>query len=243
MLRAADGRVSIEDSVEIPRAATGRDLRDHYVDDIPRLTLGLLHVRRNAVWLGPLELLRFAPAKVSSHAVEWPIEGGILARAPGGRFRIEASRGRLVASVEDYRPQLPLPVYRLTQLPIHHLLIRLHLLRAHGREPSPGLPAPRHDRVRAAMIDLALCTALTGIVSRRSRLSLFMGISAAYHLACWTTSGRTLGGVVMRQRVVSFDGSRPTLGQSIVRLLALPFGWARGRPLHDDAACTDVVMD
>jgi uncharacterized RDD family membrane protein YckC len=93
------------------------------------------------------------------------------------------------------------------------------------------------------MIDLALCTALTGIVSRRSRLSLFMGISAAYHVVCWSTSGRTLGGLVMRQRVVSVDGSRPTVGQSIVRLLALPFGWARGLPIHDEAACTDVIRN
>jgi hypothetical protein len=241
VLRINDGRVSVEDSVEIPRAATGQELRDNYMADIPRLTFGLLHVRRGSVWLGPLELLRFGPANVRAHAVEWPIEGGILAGAPGGRFCIEAARGRLVASVEDYRPQIPLPLYRLTQLPIHHTVIRLHLLRVHGREPSPGLPASRQDRMKAAMIDLALCTALTGIVSRRSRLSLFMGISAAYHVACWTTSGRTLGGVVMSQRVVAVDGSRPTAGQSIVRLLALPFGWARGRPIHDDAACTDVV--
>jgi hypothetical protein len=243
VLRVTDGRVSVEDSVAIPRAATGKDLRDRYEEDVPRLTLGLLRVRRNSVWLGPLEVLRFGPARVTAHAVEWPIEGGILAREMGGRFRIEAGRGRLVASVEDFSPLLPLPLYRLTQLPIHHMFVRLHLLRVRGREPSPGPPAPRQDRIRAAMIDLALCTALTGIVSRRTRLSLFMGISAAYHVACWSTSGRTLGGLVMRQRVVSVDGSRPTIGQSAVRLLALPFGWARGRPVHDDAACTDVIKD
>ena len=91
------------------------------------------------------------------------------------------------------------------------------------------------------MVDLALCTVLTGVISKRPRVSLFFGIAAAYHVTCWSTSGRTLGGLVMRQRVVSLDGLRPTIGQSLVRLLALPVGWARGRPVHDEAAGTTVV--
>jgi hypothetical protein len=243
VVRVTDGRVSVEDSVEIPRAATGRQLRDHYVEDIPALTFGLVHVRRSSVWLGPLELLRFGPAKVTPHAVEWPIEGGILARAPGGRFRIEAARGHLLASVEDYRPRLPIPLYRLTQLPIHHLFIRLHLLRVRGTEPSPGVGAPARDRWRAAMVDLALCVTLTGLVSKRSRPRALLGVAAAYHIACWRIGGRTLGGLVMRQRVVSLDGSRLTVGQSLVRFLALPFGWGQGRPVQDEVAGTTVVKD
>ena len=241
VLRVTDGKVLVEDSVDGPREASGRQLRDRYEEDVPALTFGLLHVHRGSVWLGPFEMLRFGDAKVTPHAVEWPIEGGILARAPGGRFRIEAARGRLVASVEDYRPRLPLPLYRLTQLPIHHLFIRLYLLRIRGPEPSPSVAARSQDRWRAAMVDLALCTVLTGVISKRPRLALFLGVAAAYHVTCWSTSGRTLGGLVMRQRVVSLDGSRPTVGQSLVRLLALPVGWARGRPVHDAAAGTTVV--
>ncbi|GAC1475888.1 MAG: hypothetical protein PVSMB3_16450 [Candidatus Dormibacteraceae bacterium] len=245
MLRVTDGRVSTEDSVTVPRgrARTGGQLRDHYIDGIPALTLGLVHERRNSLWLGPFELLRFGPPRVTAHAVEWPIEGGLLTRARGGRFRLDARGGRVVAAVEDYRPRLPLPLYRLTQLPIHHLLIRLHLLRLHGGKPAPGIPAPSRDRMRAAMVDVALCTVLTGVISKRPRASLFLGIAAAYHVTCWSTAGRTLGGLVMRQRVLAIDGRRPTVGQSLVRLLALPFGWARGRPVHDGAAGTTVVED
>ena len=243
VLRVTDGRVSVEDSVAIQHATTGSELRESYLEDVQKLSAGLIRVRGSVLSVGPIELLRFGNAKVTRHAVEWPIEGGILARAAGGRFRIEADRGRLVASVEGYRPRLPLPLYSVTQLPIHHLLIRLHLLRVRGRDPLPGVAASSHDRWRSAMVDLALCVALTGLIRKRPRVRAFLGVAAAYHVTCWSTSGRTLGGLVMRQRVVSLDGSRPTIGQSLVRLLALPFGWARGRPVQDDAACTAVVKD
>jgi hypothetical protein len=243
VLRVADGRVAVEDSVATERAPTGSELRDGYLEDVQKLSAGLIRVRGSVLHVGPFELLRFGGAKVTRHAVEWPIEGGIAARLPGGRFRIESDGGRLVASVEGYSPLLPLPLYRVTQLPIHHLLIRLHLLRVRGREPLPGVAASPQDRWRAAMVDLALCVALTGVIGKRPRVRALLGVAAAYHVTCWSTSGRTLGGLVMRQRVVSLDGSRPTIGQSLVRLLALPFGWARGRPVQDDAARTTVVKD
>jgi hypothetical protein len=238
-----DVRVSVEDSVQIPHAATGRQLRDGYLRDVPKLTAGLLRVHGTALYVGPIEVLRFGQPKVTPHAVEWPIDGGLLARAPGGRFRIEAGGARLVASVEDYRPRLPIALYRLTQLPIHHLFIRIHLLRVRGAEPAPGAPAPMRNRWRAAMVDLALCVTLTGVISQRPRFRALLGVAAAYHVACWSISGRTLGGIVMRQRVVSVDGSRLTVGQSIVRFLALPFGWAQGRPAQDEASGTTVIKD
>jgi hypothetical protein len=237
-----DGQVSIEDSVASPRATTGGRLRDAYMHDIHALTLGLVRVRGDSLFVGPLELLRFGPAKVTRFAVEWPIEGGITACAPGGRFRIEAARGRLVASVDGYRPRLAWPLYALTQLPIHHVVTRLHLLRVRGREPAPGVAAASSDRFSAAAVDVALCATLAGLVGKRPSLKMLLGITAAYHVASWSISGRTLGGLVMGQRVVAVDGSLPSVGQSVVRLLALPIGWITRRPVHDELAATDVIV-
>ena len=243
VLRVTDGQVSTEDSVALPRAPSGRQLRDGYLHDIRGLTLGLVRVRGSSLYFGPIELLRFGPATVTRSAVEWPIEGGITARAAGGRFRIEAAPGRLVALVDGYRPRLPLPLYAVTQLPIHHLITRLHLLRVRGREPAPGVAAASVDRLRAAAVDVAFCLTLGELAGKRPRFRMLLGIAAAYHVACWSISGRTLGGLVVGQRVVAVDGSRPSVGQSVVRLLALPIAWVRGRPDHDQLAGTEVIVD
>src|SRR5207302_125223 len=149
------GRVSVQDSIAVTRQLTGERLREAYLQDVSKLTLGLVRIRRTSVFVGPIEVLRFGPPKLTRNSVEWPIEGGITAGAPGGHWRIEMDNGRVVASVKDYRPRLPLPLYAISQLPIHHLVIRLHLLRLRGREPQPGIPASRDDRLRAAAVDLA----------------------------------------------------------------------------------------
>jgi uncharacterized RDD family membrane protein YckC len=243
VVHVKDGQVSTQDSVAISRELTGGELRDGYLHDIQDLTLGLVHARGSSLYLGPVELLRFGPATVTAAAVEWPIEGGITTRAPGGTFRIEAARGRVSASVDGYRPRLPLPLYGLSQLPIHQLLIRLYLLRVRGREPAPGVTAAPEDRIRAAAVDIAFCLTLAGLAGRRRRLPMLLGVAAAYHIACWSTSGRTLGGLVMRQRVVAVDGSRPTVMQSAFRLLALPLAWLARRPVHDELAGTEVITD
>jgi hypothetical protein len=243
VLRVEDGDVSTDDSVASSRTPTGRELRDGYLEDIQDLTFGLVRARGSSLYIGPFELLRFGPATVTDHAVEWPIAGGIMARAPGGRFRIEAAGGRLVASMERYRPSIPLPLYALTQLPIHHLLTRLHLLRVRGREPAPGVTATRRDRFRAAAVDVAVCATLAGVTGARPRLRTLLGIAAIYHVACWSISGRTLGAMVVGQRVVAADGSRPTITQSAFRLLALPLSWLTDRPVHDHLAGTEVVVD
>jgi uncharacterized RDD family membrane protein YckC len=91
------------------------------------------------------------------------------------------------------------------------------------------------------MVDLALCTLLTGVITKRPRIRVLIAVAAAYHVTCWSTAGGTLGGLLIRQRVVAIDGAKPTVGQSLVRLLALPFGWARGRPVQDEASGTTVV--
>ena len=97
VVHVKDGQVSTQDSVAISRKLTGSELRDGYLGGIQDLTLGLVRVRGNSLCVGPLELLRFGRATVTSSAVEWPIEGGITAREPGGTFRIEDGDGRITA--------------------------------------------------------------------------------------------------------------------------------------------------
>jgi hypothetical protein len=240
-MRWIDGRVAVEDSVAMPNHVAGRTLRDTFWLDIPALTLGLVRTRDNSLWFGPIELLRFGPAKVTRSSVQWPIEGGLLARAPGGTLRIEALYGRLVASVEGYRPLLPRILYALTQLPVHHMWTRLHLLRVRGRQPAPGRKADEANRLAAAAIDIGICVALAAVIGRRRRIRVALAVAAGYHLACWTLSGRTLGGALMRQRVVAVDGSGLTAGQAIVRLASLPLAALRMRNVHDEIAGTDVV--
>jgi hypothetical protein len=235
--------VAIDDSVAMPHAITGKALRDSYWADIPALTLGLVRVRDSSLHFGPVELIRFGRPKVTQSSVQWPIEGGLLARAPGGHLRLERLYGRLVASVEGYRPMLPRFVYVLTQLPIHRLWTRLHLLRVHGRQPAPGIPADPGRRLAAAAIDLGLCVALTAVIGRRKRGRLLIGVATGYHLACWSISGRTLGGALLKQRLLSVDGSGLSAGQAIVRLALLPVALVRRRGVHDEIAGTEVVAD
>jgi RDD family len=242
-MRWGDGQVSTQDSVAIARTPSGTELRDGYLRDIQELTLGLVRVHGSSLYVGPLELLRFGPATVTESSVEWPIEAGVLARAPGGYLRFEVVGNRLVASVDGYRPLLPLPVYALTQLPVHRLLTRLHLLRVRGPEPAPGVAATRDNRVRAAAVDVAFCLTLSHVAGRRTTLRTFLGTAAVYHVVCWSISGRTLGGLVQGQRVVAVDGSRPTVMQSLVRLVALPLAWITRRPIHDELAGTEVIVD
>jgi hypothetical protein len=152
--------------------------------------------------------------------------------------------GRLVASVEDYQPRLPRALYVLTQLPVHHLWTRLHLLRVRGRQPAPGVPADPGRRLRAAAIDAGVCLALAAVIGRRRRgIPVLFAIAAGYHVACWSLSGRTLGGAVMRQRVVAADGSGLSAGQAIVRLASLPLAVVLWRNVPDEIAGTDVVAD
>ena len=220
-----DGAVSTRAEVGIASRLTGGQLRDAYVETLPAVTFGLVKVRNNAVTLGP-------------------IEGGLLARRAGGRWRIQAADGRVVATASGYNPRLPRPIYVLTHLQVHQLFTRLYLLRLRGREPAPGPPAGPRDRRRAAMIDVAFCFTLAGFIGRRRRrLRRTLVIAAAYHVACWSISGRTLGGLVMRQRVVAVDGSRLTPAQAIFRLALLPAYWITRRPLQDELASTEVITD
>jgi hypothetical protein len=225
------------------RPVSGRELRESFFLDMPRLTLGLVSTRGSSLFLGPLEVFRFGPAKTTRSSVELPIEGGLLVGDRGGRLRIEAGKGRLTASVEGYRPRLPRPLYVLTQLPFHHTVMRLHLLRERGRQPAPGVPVPPARRAAGAAIDVGLFAVVAFAAGRRRRLAALAVIAAAYHIFCWSISGRTVGGMITGQRVVSADGSRVSLGQAVIRLLALPMAALRLRAVHDEVAGTEVVAD
>ena len=240
-MRWLDGRVWLEDSVLTAGPVTGKELRERYASDLPALTAGLARLDGNSVRVGPVELVRFGSPKVLRNRVDWPIEGGAATGAPGGSFSIKSAGGRLEAVVENYRPRLPIAVYMFTQLAVHHLFVRLHLLRVRGRDPLPGVPAEPTRRRRAAVIDGVACVALTLLIARRHRLKALAGVTLGYHVACWSLSGRTLGGLIENQRVVAIDGTKPSAGQSLVRFLALPWSWVTKLPLHDQAACTEVV--
>jgi RDD family protein len=235
-----DGRLSTQASVAVPGPLTGAALRDSYLDAVRRLTLGLVRLENNTLHIGPVVLLRFGRPAVSRNAVDWPIEGGLLAGGPGGHWRLQSSAGRVEASLSGYRPSLLRPVYAVTQLQVHQLFTRVYLLRVRGRDPQPGVAAAPRDRMRAAAVDVAFCLSLAGLTGRR-RLRRTLGVAIAYHVVCWSTSGRTLGGMVMRQRVVAVDGSRATAAQSLLRLVLVPASWILRRPVHDEIACTEVV--
>jgi hypothetical protein len=237
------GRVTLEDSVVSSRPVTGADLRDGFFSDMTTLMLGLVRSRGSSLFLGPLEIFRFGGAKTTRSSVELPIEGGLLVGDRGGRLRIQASKGRLTASVDGYRPWLPRPLYVVTQLPFHHFVMRLHLLRKRGRVPMPGVPVAPTRRAAAAAIDIGLFAVVALVAGKRRRLASLAAIAAGYHVACWSISGRTLGGMITRQRVVSVDGSRVSVGQALIRLFALPLAALRMRAVHDEIAGTEVVAD
>jgi hypothetical protein len=237
---AGDG-VSTRDSVEVDGTLSGARMRDAYVDALPSLTLGLARFRGDSIKVGPVELLRFGRPAVTRRAVTWPIEGGVLARRAGGRWRIAATGRRVEATVTGFSPALPRPLYALTQLQVHLLFTRLVLLRLRVQQPPPP-PAPPADRVAAATVDAAVCFTLARFVGRRTPKRL-LTVSAIYHVVCWTVSGRTLGGAVMRQRVVSMDGSPLLAQQAALRFLLLPLSWIAWRPLHDRIAGSAVITD
>src|SRR2546428_9670154 len=110
------GRVSIRASVQVPRAITGAKLRDSYVEAIKTQTLGLARFRDGSIMLGPLTLLHFGPPKVTRNAVDWPIEGGLLARRAGGNWRLQAAARPVEATLAGYTPRLPRPIYAATHM-------------------------------------------------------------------------------------------------------------------------------
>lgn len=56
-------------------------------------------------------------------AGSFDVAGGALAQA-GGRFGFRSERGVVVASLEGFRPRLPLWIYRLSHGPLHEWTMR-----------------------------------------------------------------------------------------------------------------------
>src|SRR5260370_33833399 len=114
--------------------------------------------------------------------------------------------------------------------------MRLHLLWQRGRQPAPGVPVAPTRRAAAAAIDVGLFAVVALVAGRRRRLAAIAIIAAGYHVACWSISGRTIGGMITGQRVVAVDGSRVSPGQALIRLLTLPRAAVRQRAVHNQSA-------
>ena len=228
--------VDVEDSVRTPVAPSPERLRGFYFAATERLTLGLVRYVDNSLRLGPLTLISFGEPSRTAHGWSFPITGGILAAEPGGDLWIGSADGLTTVALVGYRPMLPLPVYRASQYLFHHFLTRLALLDLRGRVPAEAPPATPAARLAAGAIDAGVCLALARGKPRQALL-----VAAAYHVACWSFGGLTVGGLLLRQRVVAVDGRPVTPGQALVRLLLLPVSLLRLRAVHDQVAGTDVV--
>jgi len=232
--------VTVIDTVAARRPAS---IPDDYLPVIQRLTYGLVRAGDACFKLGPVRLLSFGPAVGEAAGWMRPITGGLLTRRPGGTLSTRREEGRLVGEVSGYSPLLPHPLYRLTQLPLHHALTRLYLLNLRGRVPPPGLPAGPAQRLTAATLDLTLCFAVTTLARPAGRRlwAVLAGVVTTYHIGFWCLTASTPGGRIFGQRVVGLDGRRPSLLQAVIRLTALPQAVRRRRALHDDRAGTDVI--
>jgi RDD family len=231
----------VEDRVSAPREPDRDRMRDSFFVTLSKLTLGLVRGQPWRVRAGPITLHEFGEPAPTSSGWCWPIRGGLLTSRPGGYLSFQWRDGHLLSIVDGYWPSLPRPLYNATQLQLHHLITRLFLLQLRGRVPPPGVPGGPAQRLAAATLDLAACSALTLALPRRRRLPAWLALVAGYHAAAWSIFGQTLGGKALGLRVVAIDGGRVTPVQAVLRLLGLPAGLARFRAVHDQLALTEVV--
>jgi hypothetical protein len=211
--------VDVADSVRAPRPVPATRLRAGFLPLTSRYTGWLV---RGVPWrlrLGPIDLITLGEPEAPATGVRWPITGGLLTARPGGWVGLEWAGGELRGYLAGWAPRLPMPIYRVTQLLVHHALMRLTLLQLRGRDPLPGEPAGQRSRFLAAGVDLALCVAVARLAWRR-RWPALAGVYAGYHVATWALTGRTAGGALFGTRLVAVDGSRVTLSQALVRLVA-----------------------
>lgn len=194
---------------------------------IGRATLGLVRGSHWRLRLGPLRLLEFDSPIAVEGGYSWRITGGQLARHPGGCLRIRWLGGQIVHEVEAFAPRLPGPVYRLTQLPLHHLVTRLILLRI-TTAPRPGPPPSVGALAGAGLLDAGVSAIATLGLPGRWRIALLPVIWILYTTVAWAGFGRTGGQRLLGIRLLARDGSRPTPAQAVIRMLALPYRCLRG---------------
>ena len=137
-----------EQSIDLPNAVVahsqegGRRLGSAYWQEVERFTRHLVRARPRStgldlcvLGLGP-PLLRFGPPEVavSHRSVECAhrIEGGVLARASGGRIRFVQRlkpAPSLSSTIDDFRPRLAAPPARpaWTGALYAHVQARLHV--------------------------------------------------------------------------------------------------------------------
>ena len=240
--------VQLEDRVRAPVQPSMRALRDAFFDDIHGLTLGLVRGERWCLRLGPVTLLAFGEPTLDAGTWTWPITGGWLAKRPGGSLSYGWRDGQLVGTVSGYQPRLPWPLYLASQRPLHRVLTRRFLLQLRGRTPSPGVPAGPVQRMASAGLDILLCGVMTMLARPCRRRWSFArdlvtaaGVTAVYHVGCWSLGGRTVGARLTGQRLVALDGGPPALWQALVRLAAWPVAAFTRRAVHDSVAATEVV--
>lgn len=134
--------VASADRVASPARPDFARIRDRFAADISRYTLGIVQGRPDGFWLfGIAPLILLGSPAVSADEVWWPIEGGWLARRPGGRVGFRWQDGWLTGYVTDYAPRLPRWLYSVTQRVVHHVLTRWYLHRVRGQ--GPRQPAAR----------------------------------------------------------------------------------------------------
>ena len=233
--------VCVQHRVRAPAEPSQAQLRDAFFDGVGDLTLGLVSGEKWRLRLGPITLLAFGDPAFDAGSWKWPITGGWLAKQPGGSLSYGWRDGELVGEVDGYLPRLPRLVYLATQRPVHRVVTGRFLLQLRGRTPPPGVPAGPVQRMVSAGLDLVFCAGLTTLLRPRRRLRWAAAVTAAYHVGCWSLGGRTLGGLVTRQRLVSIDGGPVAPWQALLRLAALPVAVCARRAVHDEAAATEVV--
>ncbi len=92
------------------------------------------------------------------------------------------------------------------------------------------------------------------LLASGAALGMALGVSLAYHAVCWKRGGQTPGKMLMRVKVVRWDGEEIGYARAVLRWLGyflalIPFGFGflwvlfdpRGRGLHDILAGTCVI--
>jgi hypothetical protein len=92
----------------------------------------------------PVLMLRHAPGRSEPDSFVFEVRDGMLADAQHGpgrfEFRVLLDRSALVASLQDYTPSLPWPVYRVTQALAHSAVMRRFGVWLQA-QPPPGAQA------------------------------------------------------------------------------------------------------